>query len=372
MKDYYREYWELLVSKVGKTSMRIKDTFPHVSLNGLYNAEPVGWWTAGFWPGLLWLVYSYSYNPQLTVYARSCEQQMDLQLENFYDLHHDVGFMWVLTSVANYKLTGNMESRKRALHAATILAGRFNINGRFIRAWTNDVFENSQGWAIIDCMMNISLLYWASEELNDPRFKHIAMAHTETVIREFIREDGSVHHIVCFDPDTGIRIGELDGQGYACGSAWSRGCAWAIYGLIIGYRYTNNKRYLNECKRVARFFVEHVEEDEAPLWDFDAPDSQMDGKDTSAAACAISGIFDLCTYLDGDERAYFEQANEKMMDTLLNKYVHLKDSDVEEAILSHGTVDYGDNEYVNTPIIYGDYFLAEALAKYSGNYVSFW
>lgn len=152
--------------------------------------------------------------------------------------------------MAQFKLLGHEDSRRRAMTAASHLAGRFNPAGQFIRAWNQ---PERVGWAIIDCMMNLPLLYWASEETKDPRFRHIARLHADTTLREFLRLDGSTHHIVCFDPETGERQEALGGQGYDPNSAWSRGTAWAIYGMALSARYTGDQRYIDAAKRSADF-----------------------------------------------------------------------------------------------------------------------
>ena len=177
----------------------------------------------------MWLMYIDTENKKYAEIAHGCEVKLDKAFLDFTGLHHDVGFMWILTALASYKLTNDEKSRARALHAATLLAGRFNTNGNFIRAWNGDL----SGWAIIDCMMNIPILYWATEELGDPRFKAIAMREADMVMNAFVRPDGSVNHIVIFDAETGKVKETPAGQGYAAGSSWSRGQAWAIYGFIL-------------------------------------------------------------------------------------------------------------------------------------------
>lgn len=370
MSRWYDKAWEQVVTKIDRVSERIEDTFPHVSIEGKYDSQRSGWWTAGFWPGSLWSVYKQEKNEKLAKYAISCEEKLDYDLNNFLGIHHDVGFMWILSSVAHYKILKDEDARRRALIAASHLAGRFNIKGNFIRAWNDNVLEDSQGVAIIDCMMNIPLLYWASEELNDPRFKHIAMAHTETVMKEFIRDDGSVHHIVCFDPNTGERVGALGGQGYSEDSAWARGAAWAIYGLAIGYGYTKERRYLEKAKQVAHFFLANLPEDKVPCWDFRAPKEQRDGKDTSAAACAASGLIELCKYLEDYEKDLYLNHAEQILKSLYENY-GAWDED-EEALIKMGTVNYMRNKFINTPIIYGDYFFIEAITKLRGEKEIFW
>ena len=161
----------------------------------------------------MWLMYQDTGENMYLDIARQSELKMEKCFEDYYGLHHDVGFMFVPTAVADYRLTGNENSRKIGMHAANLLAGRFNPVGKFIRAW-NDLADDTRGWAIIDCMINLSLLYWASEESKDPRFKQIAMLHADTVMEHFVRPDGSVNHIVEFNPDTGAVIRSLGGQGY--------------------------------------------------------------------------------------------------------------------------------------------------------------
>ena len=168
--------------------------------------DGVNWWTNGFWAGILWLIYHDTKDDKYRDYARIQENMLTPAFDMFYGLHHDVGFMFVPSAVADYRITKNAVSRKNALHAANLLAGRFNAKGGYIRAWNDFDDSDTRGWAIIDCMFNISLLFWASRETRDPRYAHIAKEHATTVMNAFVRENGSVCHIVEFDPETGKRI----------------------------------------------------------------------------------------------------------------------------------------------------------------------
>ena len=156
----------------------------------------INWWTNGFWGGIMWLLYQDTKKEKYADIARISEQKLAKCFEIYYGLHHDVGFMFLPTAVADYRLTGNKEAKRLAMHGANLLAGRFNPAGNFIRAWNQTGNDDTRGWAIIDCMFNISLLYWASEESGDPRFRHIAMRHADTTLNNFIRPDGSVRVIV--------------------------------------------------------------------------------------------------------------------------------------------------------------------------------
>ncbi|NOU71972.1 glycosyl hydrolase [Paenibacillus sp. LMG 31458] len=366
-EPWVEEVWNKVVAKVERTSKRIGSTFPYVSLDGKYNAEPAEWWTAGFWPGLLWLIYRENGNKDLLDIAVSCEEQMDEPLLGYEKLHHDVGFMWSLASVAQYKLVGTDRSRQRGLMAASHLASRYNVKGQFIRAWNG---ENQQGWAIIDCLLNLPLLYWASETAGDPRFRHIAVSHADTVLREFIRPDGSSHHIVCFDPETGERIEARGGQGYSPDSAWSRGTAWALYGMALSCRYTGHARYLDAAKRAAHFFIANMDANLAPYWDFRAPREEETAYDTSAAACAASGLLEISRLVPEHEAQVYTEAAKRILCMLIERYATWDEE--EEGILTMATANFPKRTFVNVPIIYGDFFFAEALAKLRGRTELFW
>ena len=238
---WFDEALEKSFEKIEKNISEIGLCFPHVAYKGKYNHEDKTFWTAGFWPGMLWLLYRETGNKDAKELAIRLEEEMDEILDGFITLHHDVGFMWLPSAVMDYKMTGSEQARIRGLKAASHLAGRFNLAGKFIRAWTDEVNPHSKGWVLIDCMMNLSLLFWASKEMDDPRFYHIACEHIDTVLKHFLRDDYTVPHIVSFDPYTGERIETIRGQAMRTDTAWSRGQAWAIYGMIIAYRETERK-----------------------------------------------------------------------------------------------------------------------------------
>lgn len=242
-ESWIQDAWDKAAAKVTSASARIGAQFPHGSHEGRFQFMPPHYWTAGFWPGLLWLVYQdqVQKDEESRQLAESREEKLDTVLQEYERLDHDIGFMWTLTSVANWQITQNEASRHRAMIAASHLMARFNVKGQFIRAWNQ---PERVGWAIIDCMMNLPLLYWASKQSGDPRFRHIATAHADTVVKHFIRDDGSAYHIVCFDPETGERVSARGGQGYAEKSAWARGVAWAIYGSVLSYRHTGRTGFL--------------------------------------------------------------------------------------------------------------------------------
>ena len=372
--NWVNDAWEKVHEKVTRTSSRIGARFPHASVDGTYVLEAPHWWTAGFWPGLLWLLYrdSESMDDRYKDIAEACEQQLDEVLAGYDRLDHDIGFMWSLTSVARYKLLGEEQSRRRALLAASVLSGRFNIKGNYIRAWNPwSEGDRNEGWAIIDCMMNLPLLYWASETTGDPRFKHLAMAHADTVLNYFIRTDGSVNHIVIFDPQTGEFESVNGGQGFASNSAWSRGASWAIYGMALSYRYTGEARYLEAAKRVAHFFLANLPEDSVPHWDFRLPPGVERFRDTSAGACAACGLLEIAIAVPEEESELYQSAGERILRSIYENY-GAWDNQAEEGLILHGTSHYPERRNIDVPLIYGDYFFVEGLARLRGNAATFW
>ena len=243
-KKWIDEVFDKLDEKLSKVTIKSRDKIPYTSVNGVHDNKAdtdIGWWTNGFWGGLNWLMYVGTGKEIYKETAMRSEEMLDGVFDIPKRLDHDAGFIWHLTAGLDYRLTGNEKSFNRNYLAAMSLMSRFNMRGSFIRAWNTD---NAKGWSIIDCMMNLPLLYWASEVLDDDRFLQIAKAHADMAMQQHIREDGSVKHIVSHDLATGEYKENFAGQGYGVDSSWSRGCAWAVYGFALSYAHTKEERYL--------------------------------------------------------------------------------------------------------------------------------
>lgn len=367
VKKWAKETEKKITDKLGETAVQIGAGCPHAEHDGKYDKERITWWTNGFWPGLLWLAYRASNDELFRDIAVKCEENLDEVLHGFTATDHDLGFMWILSAVADYKLTKNEQSRIRGLIAANYLMGRFNLKGGFIRAWNS---EDCAGYAIIDCLMNLPLLYWASRELGDDRYRYIAETHTNTVLREFLRPDGSVNHIVDFDPATGEVRGIPQGQGAFPESAWARGTSWAIYGLALGYRYTKNDEYLQKAKNTAHFFMANLPEDYVCYWDFRVEINEKTPRDTSAAACAASGMLELAQIIGGTQGRLYYDCAVKIIRSLTESYSNL-DND-KQSLINGGTGNFPQKNNINAGLIYGDYFYFEAIQKLAGRTELFW
>ena len=325
----------------------------------------VCWWTNGFWAGMLWQLYGFRENGLLRECAEEIEEKLDRNLLDAGGMDHDSGFKWFLTSGANLTLTGSRASRNRLLLAADNLAGRFNLAGRYIRAWNDGGDGRNAGLAIIDCVMNLPLLYKASELTNDPRYRFIAEAHAHTAMERFVRPDGSCEHIVVFDPETGTVVDKLGGQGMGPGSAWTRGQAWGIYGFTLSWRHTGNMDYLDTAGKIADFFIAHIPASGLIPVDF-MQDAGCPWEDGIAAACAACGLLELGR-ATGEER--YSMAAERLLTALWEKRCDLDPA--RDNLLTHCSVAYHDARH-NFPIVYGDYFFTEALLKLAGKETFLW
>lgn len=271
-----------------------------------------------------------------------------------------IGFMWHIMSGVDYKITGNRKSRNRNLFAAALLASRYNIDGRYIRAWNG---TGNEGWSIIDCMMNIPLLYWASAETGDERFKKIAMAHADMAMNDHVRSDGSVNHIVEHDVNTGAVEKVYGGQGYNDTSCWTRGLAWAVYGFVLSYTYTRKKEYLYTAKKTANYFIANCAKNGyKTVVDFKAP-KEPEYFDSTAGVITACGLLEIAKYVcEAERETYIEAAVNilKATDEFFCDY-----SEDTDMVTKLGTERYPlQNEYgLHIPIIYGDFFYAEALLK---------
>ena len=357
---------ERILEKLEDTAEKIGPRFPHVTKGREFDEKIPSWWTNGFWPGILWIAYKYTKNEKYASIAREIEEKLDIVLDEFDLIDHDAGFIWLLSAGASYRKDKNDKSRRRVLKAASFLASRFNTKGNFIRAWNSDPCV-----VIIDCMMNLPLLYWASNVVGDPRFRHVAEAHAKTVLKYFIRPDGSVNHIVGFDTETGEYEKVYDGQGASPDSAWSRGTAWALYGLALSYRHLKDEAFLNASKRVANFFLANLPEDMVCHWDFRVEKNADTPKDTSAAACAACGLLELSEFVSGAEGENYKEKAYQILRSLCDNYSNLDNED-DHAILFGGTGNAPKNIDINVGLIYGDYFFTEGVSRLAGNREIHW
>lgn len=339
-------------------------------------------WTNGFWAGILWQLYSVSKDERYAEIARQTEAVLHSCLSEATGLAtHDIGYLFLPSAVLDYKLTGDKGALNDATVAANLLAGRFNPAGNFIRAWggktlpgfaPGDSEMRTAGVTIIDCMLNLPLLYWASEISEDPRYRLIAMKHADTVMTHFIRENGSVIHIVEFDPETGAYLDNFGGQGYKKGSSWARGQSWGLYGFTASYKHTKKQEYLDTARKIAGYFLSNIPADGLIPEDFCQP-AEPWVQDDIAACAAACGFIELARLVSEEEGKTYLDAALKMLKAIDQKSADWN-PDIDGVTL-RGSTAYHVRDRIhgwNKNYVYADYFFLEAVMKLADKGVYIW
>jgi chondroitin AC lyase len=340
-------------------------------------------WTGGFFPGCLWYTYEHTRDEGLKAAAQVWTEK--LAPMQFFTGHHDLGFLLYCSYGNAYRLTGNKSYADVLVQAARSLATRYDPRVGCIKSW--NTFTSWHGGApyhypvIIDNMMNLELLFFASKMTGDPRYQDIAIRHAETTLKNQVRPDYSCYHVVCYDPATGAVLSRETAQGYADNSAWSRGQAWGIYGFTVAYRETRDVRFLEAARRMADFYLNHknLPEDKIPYWDFNVNEagyvpgehSRAKAKgeamlrDASAAAIVSSALFELSTYLGEEGKSYYDNAVIILHSLAGPDYRAVPGSNAH-FLLKHsvGSIPHGFE--IDMPLIYADYYFLEALGRYAG------
>lgn len=339
----------------------------------------IGNWTNGFFAGMGVLAWERSGDDGFLKQLEALEPmfQAKLEGENAKNTMHDLGFLYSPYAVALFKKTGDPRWRELGLKAADILAGRFIENGGYFRAWgrMDEIGTDYDGLAIIDCLMNMPLLHWASEATGDSRYHQLAVRHTDTTLENFVRNDGSVYHAFRFDLETGNPSRPDNYCGYHPESHWARGTTWAMYGFALAYRHTGDRRFLHASQNVTRKFISCLDEEIIPVWDFRlSPDSEplRDSSAAAVAACAIQELEDL-------EAADEEMTGVKhqLIDRMLTPE-YFNASPGVRGFLKCGEIGDGADEarhFYRAKSAYtswGDYYLMEALGRELGLTVNWW
>lgn len=325
-------------------------------------AVPAKDWCSGFFPGTLWYMYEHTKDNKWKVAAEKYTEK----LESVKDMKHthDLGFMAYCSYGNGYRLTNNQHYRDVLLTTANSLITRYNPTVKSIRSWD----FNSKEWkfpVIIDNMMNLELLFWASKETKDSKYYDIAVQHAKTTMKNHFREDYSCYHVVDYDPETGDVRMKVTHQGYSDSSAWARGQAWALYGYVLCYRETMNEDFLKMANSIANYIFTNpnMPEDLVPYWDFDAPNIPNEPKDVSAATVIASALYELSGYNKEKSEQYKTWAN-TIMKNISEKYRAKAGGDCG-FILQHSTGAKMYNSEVDVPLSYADYYYIEALQRQS-------
>lgn len=319
------------------------------------------WWTSGFYPGSLWLIYKATKDP---VIKEEAEKRLKLQesIKYFTD-NHDIGFMIFCSFGTAYDITKKPEYKDVIMTAAETATKRYNPAMQSIKSWNKS--QKYTAPVIIDNMMNLELLEWATQQGGDRKYAEIARNHANTTLKNHFRPDNSSYHVVDYNPETGAVLKKVTHQGYADESAWARGQAWGLYGYTMMYRFTKNNKYLDHANKIASFILNHpnLPKDKIPYWDFNAPDIPGAKRDASAGAIMASALLELAQYGSGSLKKKYIDDAAAMIKALSTTYRSAPGAN-KGFILQNSVGHLPGNSEVDVSLTYADYYYLEALDRY--------
>jgi len=350
-------------SQASKTLQVIPNdgTLPRTIPNGSKDWKFVSYkdWTSGFWPGQLWYLYEATGDKKWEKEADKFSRFLTpLSVSKAND--HDLGFQ-IFNSFGNgYRLTKNPEYKAIILKTADTLATLFNPKAGTILSWPHNKYGGHN--TIIDNMMNLEMLFWASKNGGNKKLYDIAVKHAETTMNNHFRTDNSSYHVLVYDYETGKKIKGMTAQGYSDDSMWARGQAWAIYGFTMVYRETKDPKFLDFAHKLARVYLDRLTtEDLVPYWDFNAPEIPNEPRDASAAAIVSSALIELSSYTkDVNLKKEYVVKSKKMIVSLSELY---QSREVNAAFLLHSTGHKPAKSEIDCSINYADYYYLEALLR---------
>lgn len=347
---------------IGKTSDPGKEVVTVRSLNpdGTLKLIPSKDWCSGFFPGTLWLAANLTKDNELRQLAS--EFTTPLEQEKFNGKTHDMGFKMMSSFGQGYRFTKDSAYRSILIQSAKTLTKRFNENVGALRSWDHSR-DKWQFPVIIDNMMNLELLFWASRQTGDQQYYNIAVKHAETTLANHFRADNSSYHVVDYDSITGKVIKKTTHQGYSDASAWARGQAWGLYGYTMCYRETGIVSFLYQAQKIAGFILNHpnLPADKIPYWDFDVTGSSQTPRDVSAATITASALFELAGFVPS-QKDYYIQSARNILKSLQKDYLS-KSGTNKGFLLGHSTGSFPQKTEVDVPINYADYYFLEALLR---------
>lgn len=339
------------------------DKFPktYFPLTGKYEFSNSAWWCSGFYPGTLLYLYDQTNDNALLSEANRILKV--LEKEKLNTSTHDLGFMMYCSFGNALQIDPKPEYKEILISSAKSLVTRFNPTVGCIKSWDG---RKNEYLVIIDNMMNLELLFWATKTTGDSSFYKIAVTHANTTIKNHFRADNSSYHVINYNSETGAVLQKKTAQGFADESAWARGQAWGLYGYTVMYRETKDKKYLEQANKIAQFILKHpnLPADKIPYWDFNAPDIPNALRDVSAAPIIASALLELKTYVGETEAAEYTAVAETILRSLSTPVYKAAAGKNGGFILQHGVGHIPQKTEVDVPLTYADYYFVEAMKRY--------
>ena len=358
------------IQQIEKNSQRFGTQFPSAcATNGKYRLKGNDDWTNGFWTGMLWLAYEWTKEKNFLTRAMENIDSFQTRLDDHFVLdHHDIGFLYSLSAVAGYKITGDEHCKQEVIQAADVLLARFQEKGEFIQAW--GAYGDPQEYRlIIDSLLNLPLLFAATQLSGETRYAEAASKHYQRVRKTVIKNDATTFHTYYFDPETGQPSHGATHQGNSDQSIWARGQSWAILGLPLNESYLHSQPFPENYPQIVEVFLAHLPADLVPYWDFDFNDQHPAEKDSSALAIAACGL------LEAEKMGAYPDAKKiaKGMLYQLGEQYAASQVPENEGLLLHGVYAHAEGKGIDEPNLWGDYFYLEGLIRLAlPNWQRYW
>jgi unsaturated chondroitin disaccharide hydrolase len=327
------------------------------------------WWTSGFFGGSLWYLYEYTHEKKWKDAAH--QWTMAVEKEKTNTTTHDLGFMLYCSFGNGYRLAKEDQYKTIMLEGAKSLTTRFNPVTGCIKSWDKFKSWNKQDPeytypVIIDNMMNLEFLFWATKASGDSSFYKTAVTHANTTLKNHFRPDNSSYHVICYDETNGNVLAKRTAQGHADESSWARGQAWGLYGYTTMFRDTKQKSYLEQAQKIADFILNHprLPSDKIPYWDFDAPEIPDAKRDASAGAIIASALLELSQYSSKEKAGTYFKSAEQMLRSLASDAYTAKPGENGNFLIKHCTGHKPAGTEIDVPLVYADYYYLEALLRY--------
>lgn len=360
--NFSTRQYSLMLQQIGREGkVRIPKTIDKL---GRMVYIPIDDWCSGFFPGSLCYLYQLTNDKSWLVQSKRFTEALDSI--QYLTWHHDVGFMIGSSYLNIYRLNPNKAYKKAIIQTAKSLCTRFRKKAGVIQSWNVDRgWQSKRGWTcpvIIDNMMNLELLFEATRLSGDSTYWKVAVSHANKTLENQFRKDGSCYHVVDYDPNNGAVLHRQTAQGYADNSAWARGQAWAVYGYTVCYRYTHDRKYLDQAVKTLNFVMQNpnLPDDLIPYWDFDAPNIPNEPRDASSAACIASALYEMNNYLP--DNGYTSLAD-RIIRSLSSSEYRAPLGKNGCFLLMHSVGSIPHNNEIDVPLNYADYYFLEALTR---------
>ena len=360
--NFSTRQYSLMLQQIGREGkVRIPKTIDKL---GRMVYIPIDDWCSGFFPGSLCYLYQLTNDKSWLLQSKRFTEALDSI--QYLTWHHDVGFMIGSSYLNIYRLSPNKAYKKTIIQTAKSLCTRFRKKAGVIQSWNVDRgWQSKRGWTcpvIIDNMMNLELLFEATRLSGDSTYWKVAVSHANKTLENQFRKDGSCYHVVDYDPNNGAVLHRQTAQGYADNSAWARGQAWAVYGYTVCYRYTHDRKYLDQAVKTLNFVMQNpnLPDDLIPYWDFDAPNIPNEPRDVSSAACIASALYEMNNYLP--DNGYTSLAD-RIIRSLSSPEYRAPLGKNGCFLLMHSVGSIPHNNEIDVPLNYADYYFLEALTR---------